>query len=134
MPFKAGHSPTDVSKRLQKILTTDLQKDTEAGLFAIYATLSATADYYVPVDTSDLVQSRTSRIRKQGSDWVMTYGYYSDYAAALHERTDWNPKPPNTPGKKGGGYNPNARPDWLNLAWQESGDEAMSIFARIIEP
>lgn len=100
----------------------------------MYATLSGTADYYVPVDTSDLVKSRTSRIRQEGTDWRMTYGYYTGYAQYLHESTNWQPKPPGSPGKPNGGYNPNAKPGWLNLAWDESGDEARRVFARIIEP
>jgi len=100
----------------------------------MYATLSGTADYYVPVDTAALVKSRTSRIRRDGNEFKLTYGYYTNYAAYLHDNYDWKPKPPNTDGKKGGGYNPNARPDWLNIAWNEAGDDAMRVFKRIVEP
>jgi hypothetical protein len=134
MPFKPGKTPADVARKINKALTEDLPADIERGLFTMYTTLAGTADFYVPVDTSALVQSRSYRLRHNGSGWTLTYGYYTDYAAALHERHDWQPKPPNTPGKEGGGYNPNAKPEWMNIAWNEVGDDAVKNFARMIEP
>lgn len=133
MPFKPGKTPADVARKINKALTHDLPKNIEKGLFAMYTELAGTADFYVPIDTSALVQSRSYRIRYNGDGWKMTYGYYTDYAAALHERNDWQPKPPNTPGKKGGGYNPDARPNWMNIAWNEVGDDAVRNFGRMIE-
>lgn len=134
MPFKAGKSPADVARKINKALTEDLPKDVERGLFTMYTILAGEADFYVPVDTSTLVKSRSYRVRDNGNGWRMTYGYYTDYAAALHERTDWSPKPPNTAGKKGGGYNPNAVNNWMNVAWNEVGDDAVRAFANMIEP
>lgn len=134
MPFKAGKSPADVARKINKALTEDLPKDVERGLFTMYTHLAGMADFYVPIDTGILVDSRSYRMRKNAEGWRMTYGYYSDYAAALHERTDWKPKPPNTPGKKGGGYKPEARPNWMNIAWQEEGEQAVRLFANMIEP
>lgn len=134
MPFKSGKSPADVARKINKALTEDLPKDVERGLFTMYTILAGEADFYVPVDTSTLVKSRSYRVRDNGNGWRMTYGYYTDYAAALHERADWNPKPPNTPGKKGGGYNPKAVSNWMNVAWNEVGDDAVRAFANMIEP
>ena len=134
MPFKPGKTPADVAKKINKALTVDLPANIERGLFSMYTELAGTADFYVPVDTSALVQSRSYRIRPSGDGWQLTYGYYTDYAAALHERTDWQSKPPNTKGKKGGGYNENAKPNWMNIAWNEVGDGAVKLFGRMIEP
>lgn len=134
MPFKKGKSPADVAKRINKALTEDLPKDIESGLFAMYTILSGTADFYTPLDTGALRNSKSYRIRQNGDKWVMTYGYYTDYAAALHERTDWTPKPAGTPSKPNGGYNPDAEPNWMNIAWNEVGDDAVKNFARMIEP
>ena len=106
----------------------------------MYTILSGTADFYAPVDTRNLIQSRTYRIRKTVGAWRLTYGYYAtskkgyNYAAHLHETTGWEPKPPGTPGKPNGAYNPNAQPDWMNIAWNEAGDEALAAFGRMIEP
>lgn len=134
MPFKQGKTPADIARKINKELTVELPKNIERGLVAMYNELAGTADFYVPIDTSALVQSRSYRIRPSGDSWTLTYGYYTDYAAALHERTDWQPKPPDTKGKKGGGYNENAKPNWMNIAWNEVGDDAVRIFARLIEP
>jgi hypothetical protein len=134
MPFKPNKSPADVARRINKALTVDLPKDVERGLSVMYSILGSQADFYVPIDTAALIKSRSKRFRKSGDKYKLTYGYYSDYAAALHERTDWSPRPPNTAGKKGGGYNPNARPDWMTIAWNEVGDEAVKNFVRMIEP
>lgn len=134
MPFKAGKSPADVARKINKALTEDLPKDVERGLFTMYTHLAGMADFYVPIDTGSLVDSRSYRMRKNAEGWRMTYGYYSDYAAALHERTDWNPKPPPKGEDGGGGYNPEARPNWMNIAWQEEGEQAVRLFANMIEP
>jgi hypothetical protein len=134
MPFKPGKSPTDVSKKIQRILTTELDANIEKGLFTIYTMLSGTADFYVPVDTSTLVQSRDYRIREESNRWQMTYGYYTKYAQYLHDSNNWSPKQPGTPGKPNGGYNPNARSDWLNVAWAEVGQDAIRQFANMVEP
>ena len=133
MPFKAGKSPADVALKVNKALTEDLPRDVERGLFTMYTILAGTADFYVPVDTSTLVKSRSYRIRKTRNNWRLTYGYYTDYAAALHNKNNWLPRPPNEGGKKGGGYNPNAQFDWMNIAWNEVGDEAMIAMGQMVE-
>lgn len=134
MPFKQGKSPADIARKINKALTVDLPKDVESGLFTMYTHLASHADFYVPVDTATLVKSRSYRVRNNGNGWRLTYGYYTDYAAALHERTDWQPKPPPKGKDGGGGYNPNAKPNWMNIAWQEEGDQAVKLFANMIEP
>ena len=78
MPFKAGKSPADVARKINKALTEDLPKDVERGLFTMYTILAGEADFYVPVDTSTLVKSRSYRVRDNGNGWRMTYGYYTD--------------------------------------------------------
>lgn len=134
MPFKQSKSPSDVSKRIVQILTSDLSENIERGLYTMYTILSGTADYYVPVDTSSLVKSRTYRIRSESGQWRMTYGYYSEYAQYLHDSNKWSPKAPGTPGKPNGGYNPNAQSNWLNIAWSEVGQDAIKQFANMVKP
>ena len=132
MPFKVGKAPSDMTRKLDQILKQGLSKNVEAGLNAMYMVLSATADYYVPEDTTSLIMSRSFRIYPNGDGWRLTYGYYTDYAYYLHEYQNWQPKPPGTPGKPNGSYNPNAKPDWLNIAWRESGQDAVNAFGAIV--
>lgn len=134
MPFKTGKTPADVARKINKALTQDLPKDVERGLFTMYTHLASHADECTPIDTGALRQSKSYRIRDNGNGWRLTYGYYTDYAAALHERTDWKPKPPPKGEDGGGGYNPEAKPNWMNIAWQEEGEQAVRLFANMIEP
>ncbi len=151
MPFKSGKSPADVARKLNKILTEDLPKNVEAGLYTMYTTLAGTADFYVPIDTSTLIKSRSYRIRKDGNGWGLTYGYYTEYAEALHspkpggKMDGWKPVDPyerewrtrsasEFSGNGTGGWNPNARQGWMNIAWEEVGNEARNQFAKMIEP
>lgn len=151
MPFKAGKSPADVAKRINKALTQDLPKDIEKGLFTMYTHLASHADEYVPIDTGALIKSRSHRIRKNGEKWRLTYGYYTDYAQALHspkpggKMDGWKPMDPyerewrtksasEFTGSGSGGWNPSATQGWMNIAWNEVGDEAKKLFANMIEP
>ena len=151
MPFKQGKTPADVARKINKALTVDLPKNIESGLIGMYNELAGTADFYVPVDTSALIQSRSYRIRHNGEKWNMTYGYYTDYAAALHSPKEggkmdgWKPMDPyerewrnsnasNFVGNGTGGWNPNATQGWMNIAWDEAGDDAVRVFGKLIEP
>lgn len=129
MPFKPGKSPADVNKELSKKITTEIPNNIQMGLYSMYQVLSATADNYVPVDTTDLVKSKSFRIENLGAgQFRMTYGYYTEYARYLHESFDWSPRPVGAPGKRGTQWNPNAKPKWLDLAWQESGKKSVEAF------
>ena len=151
MPFKKGKPPADVAKRINKALTEDLPKDIESGLFTMYTILSGTADFYTPLDTGALRNSKSYRIRQNGDKWVMTYGYYTDYAEALHSPKEggkmdgWKPVDPyerewrtvkasEFKGSGTGGWNPSATQGWMDIAWNEVGDDAVKNFARMIEP
>ena len=132
MPFKPGKSPKDVTKRINKVLTTALAKDIQRGLLAMYSVLGGRADFYVPVDTGNTRNSRRFSIDQNVTGWRLTYGYYNDYVKYLYFSRDWKPKPPGTPGKRTGGYNPEAQPDWMGIAWREAGDIAVKAFAKEI--
>lgn len=151
MPFKAGKSPADVARKINKALTEDLPKDVERGLFTMYTILAGEADFYVPVDTSTLVKSRSYRTRQTGEKWHLTYGYYTDYALALHspepggKMDGWKPMDPyerewqtknasEFTGNGSGGWNPSATQGWMNIAWNNVGDDAVRAFANMIEP
>jgi hypothetical protein len=84
--------------------------------------IGANADFYVPVDTNTLMNSRAvSPARQEGSGLrvILSDGVEkkADDASALHGTASysplWKPKPPGTPGKKTGGYNADARPGWI---------------------
>lgn len=129
MPFKPGKSFENVNNALNRKISKDIPNNIGNGLFKVYQTLSATADKYVPIDTTDMIKSKRFQIIKSGQySYTMTYGYYTEYAKYLHNSFDWSPRPVGAPGKRGNQWNPNAKPEWLNLAWKESGQKAMKLF------
>lgn len=83
---------------------------------------------YTPLDTSALQNSQDRITRKTKRGWTGVVVYTEAYAAALHERTDWKPKPPGSPGKPTGGWNPAAKPEFLT----EAGKEVKSTIDRLV--
>ena len=103
----------------------------ERVLTAIAIVVQGNAQFYTPQDTNALINSQYRQIIKKGSRYTARIGYTQKYAAALHARTDWQPKPPNTKGKRGGGYNPNAQPMFLKLGVDDSKDEIKVIIKEL---
>jgi hypothetical protein len=117
-----------VRKRFKATMQTQASKARIAVTKAAFI-VGSRSDYYVPVDTSALLNSRFTRAIELPTGWRGIVGYSQGYAAALHERTDWSPKPPGSPGKRTGGYNPNAKPKFLQIGAEESEATIRRIFA-----
>lgn len=117
MPFKSGKSPTDVKENVVKALVKIATKKTQEGLTALAYAIGGNADFYVPVDTNNLMNSREINVVKTASGYRAVIGYYSEYATYLHGNEAltpvWNPRPVPSPGKKTGGYNASATPQWI---------------------
>jgi hypothetical protein len=139
MPFKSGKSPADLSASIKKRLLERLPKQIEKALYTMGNEMGAASDHYVPVDSANLVNSRALRVTQTADGWRLTISYYGKQAGALHspktgsKMDGWKPKPPGSPGKPTGGYNPNAKQDWLNVAWREEGDRLIKEFAEDIK-
>jgi hypothetical protein len=121
MPIKKASNPQRLFTKVGQI--------TEKAMTEILAVIDAQSAQYVPIDTAALINSRFRRVETTATGIVGTVGYTQAYAAALHERTDWKPKPPNTPGKKGGGFNPDATHHFLSRGVEES----RAMIKKIIE-
>ena len=98
--------------------------------------LQSKAEFYTPQDTNALINSQYRRVTREGNNTIGRVGYTQSYAAALHGIQGmgipiWSPKPPNTPGKKGGGYNPNAVPYFLQRGARESIDEMLEVAVKL---
>lgn len=96
---------------------------TEAVMTEILSVIDSHTTQYVPIDTAALINSRFRQVEKSAGGFIGRIGFTQDYAAALHERTDWNPRLPGTPGKKGGGYNPDAKHHFLARGVEESRED-----------
>jgi len=129
MPFKANKSTVDLNKRLTSKVENALPHKIWLGLYKMYQVLGPIADKYVPIDTWDLIKSRDMRIEREGDKFIMTYGYYKEYAVWLHESFNWSNRRPGERGKpKSHDWNPKGTPKWLDKAWREGGTHARKSF------
>jgi hypothetical protein len=117
MPFKSGKSPKDVAKKVNDKIDHIVNVQLEGALTAVIYAVGGNADFYVPVDTNALMNSRETHVVPHNKGYRATLGYYQNYALALHGTATysplWKPKPPGTPGKPTGGYNASATPRWI---------------------
>ena len=117
MPFPKGKSPKDIAKKVNAKIEHIINDQLEAALTSVIFAVGGKADFYVPVDTNALMNSRETHVVAHKDGYKATLGYYQHYALALHGTSTysplWKPKPPGTPGKPTGGYNPIATPGWI---------------------
>jgi hypothetical protein len=146
MPYKKGRSVADVNNKIDNFVNKEIPQKIEAGLYSVATSLGGYADFYVPVDTNALMNSREHRVAKVGGNFVATVGYYQKYAAALHspkpggKMDGWKPRTPemraelksakNYTGRAIGGFNINAKQGWLNIAWEWKGEELLEKFRK----
>lgn len=123
MPFKQGKAPKDLSNRIDAKLEGVAGPELERALVIVAYELGARADFYVPIDTSALINSRAIKFTPEGDSYRVTIGYYQNYAKYLHgnetNTPNWSPKPVGTAGKRTGGYNAQASAFWINRAAEE---------------
>ena len=120
MPFSPGKSPQDVAKKVNGKINHIINDQLEGALTAVVYAIGGRADFYVPLDTNALITSRAVHISPYNKGYRATLSYggpKAPYALALHGTSTysplWKPKPPGTPGKPSGGYNPSATPGWI---------------------
>ena len=103
MPFKSGKSPEDAANAVDKKLLEITSKRLPEALATVAYAVGGRADFYVPIDTSALINSREIHIETFEGGYRATIGYYQDYAAALHgtdgKMPTWTPAPSGTPTK-----------------------------------
>ena len=128
------HQVRDINKRYRETVG-QISDNQEKVVTAILILAQTRASYYTPQDTNALINSQYRRIIQNDDGKIVgRVGYTQNYALALHGDENktplWNPRPPNTPGKKGGGYNPNASPRFLERGFN---DEESNIKRVIVE-
>ena len=135
MPFPKGKSPQDIAKKVNAKIDHIINDQLEGSLTAVIYAIGGNADFYLPVDTNALMNSRETNVVPYKSGYRATLGYYQKYALALHGSATysplWKPKPPGTLGKKTGGYNPIATPRWIFRGVAET--DIKGIFAEAMK-
>lgn len=140
MPFVPGKGVDDAVKDIRELARKRIFDRARRALTVAGYNLGAHADQYVPIETGALINSRRQEVNKSGDTITLTLGYYQTYAGFLHnpkpggKLDGWKPRPVPSPGKKTGGYNPDAKQGWLDIAWNEIGDEiTKDIFKRVLK-
>jgi len=129
MPVKGADN---VKQRIRQF-TTERQQLAAKAANIIGFTIGSRADNYVPVDTKALMNSRYVQVDPIPDGARVRVGYTQAYAAFLHNSLDWKPKPPGTPGKPTGGFNPEATPFWLNKGADETKQVQLNIIKDIFK-
>ena len=140
MPFKAGKSPKDIAKKVNAKIDHIINDQLEGALTAVIFAIGGNADFYVPVDTNALMNSRETNVVPYKSGYRATLGYYQKYALALHGSATYSPlwKPVDPferewrqesaktfVGNGKGGWNPNATPRWIDRGVAETDIKGM---------
>lgn len=114
-------------RRGTRLLSRDIPIKAEKALTIAAITVANKALEYTPMEYSALVNSQYREVKMLGGKAVASIGYTQGYAAALHERTDWSPRP--VEDKKGPAWNPSAKPKFL----QSAGEEMLPEVSRHIK-
>ena len=83
MPFPKGKSPKDIAKKVNAKIDHIVNDQLEAALTAVIYAVGGNADFYVPVDTNALMNSRETHVVPHEDGYRATLGYYQNYALAL---------------------------------------------------
>lgn len=122
---------SEVRRRLQNISSEIENKRTVQALNAVGQIGMASAVRYAPIEYSTLVNSRKSKVTKDGGGWAFIGGFYVNYAAYLEFNPNWSPRPVDQ--KKGPAWNPRARPGFLNYGFtNQQSQKAMKKAAERI--
>lgn len=114
-----------IQKNAKELIQGEIPKDIERALTAVGVVVGNKSLEYTPVEFSILVNSQYRIVKVKPNGYRVTVGYTQGYAAPLHERTDWSPRPPSQ--KLGPAWNPNAKPKFLTMAAEETRETQRRI-------
>lgn len=135
MPFKAGKSPKDVSRKYKAVVNDMAGRKVKTALTKVVVYAAGASKEIAPVEFGSLVNSQFREVNKTDFGWRGTVGYTQSYAAALESprpggRLDgWKPKPPEE--KFGPAWNPIATQGFLRLGFL--GQESRPAIERILK-
>ena len=106
-----------IQRNAKEILTRRIPMQVERALTTVGTIVANKAQEYTPVEYGILQNSQYRVVEATANGYQVAVGYIADYAAPLHNRTNWQPRPPDQ--KAGPAWNPNATPKFLERAGLE---------------
>ena len=115
-----------IQRNTRQLMRQRIPRKIERALTGVGIVVANKAQEYTPVEYSLLINSQYRRVDAYPNRYTVSVGYTQDYAAALHNRKDWSPRPPDA--KQGPAWNPDAKPGFLTLG----ADETRTTQTRIL--
>ena len=126
MPIRKNTLVSGTEKFVQKTITKAKRALTSSLIVALDQ-----AQLYTPLHFGVLKNSQFRTAPKiTGVKIMASAGYGADYAAVLHERTDWKSRRVGERGKKGGGANMRATPKFLKRGFDETKSLRQQVIAK----
>ena len=123
MPAKPGKSGTDVVNKYKAYVGRMTGPNTRGAMAAVLTIGITRAKELAPLEYGPLINSAYQRIEETQTGFYGEAGFITGYAYWLHERTDWNPRPPDK--KAGPAWNPDATPKFLERGFTDSDQRVL---------
>lgn len=134
MPFKAGKSPMDISKKYKSRIEKLASENVKSTLTKVVVYAAGASKEIAPIEFGALVNSQFREVTKIADGYRGTVGYTVNYALPLEDpkrgsRLDgWQPRPPDK--KQGPAWNPRASQGFLSQAF--TGREESETIRKIV--
>lgn len=106
-----------IQQNAKRVIKDKIPHNIERALTSVGVVVANKALEYTPLEYGILQNSQYQTLQVAPNGYSVSVGYTANYAGALHDRTDWNPRPPDQ--KQGPAWNPNAKPKFLYSAAEE---------------
>ena len=127
---------SEIKKNARATIRQKIPQKIERALFSVSAVVANKGMEYTPLAYSLLQNSQYHLVEATANGFQAVVGYTQEYALPLHspepggKMDGWKPMDPyerewrtrnasEFVGNGSGGWNPNARQDWLNVAYKE---------------
>jgi len=123
MPAKSGKNGASVKRKYAKMVGKMIGPRTESAMAKVLSTGMTGAKELAPLEYGTLINSAFRRIEYTQHGIRGIAGFTAAYAIYLHENRNWSPRPVSM--KKGPGWNPNAKPKFLERGFTDSSQRAL---------
>lgn len=106
-----------IQQTAKSVIQDKIPSNIERALTSVGVVVANKSLEYTPLEYGILQNSQYQTLQSSTNGYSVSVGYTANYAGALHDRTDWKPRPPDQ--KAGPAWNPNAKPKFLYSAAEE---------------
>jgi len=123
MPAKAGKGGKQLKRKYAVFVGKMTGPRTESAMAKVLSIGMTGAKELAPLEYGTLINSAFRRIEYTPHGIRGVAGFTAAYAIYLHENRNWSPRPPDK--KTGPGWNPNAKPKFLERGFTDPDQRAL---------